>query len=145
MKIEETIELAMKAIMTARSGVTVPVVRYRDRLTAKGDKWIDCHAMPISRMSPNHNLYRTSFELTAVSKSQQDLRSNDIDALVSECADEINETLTVATLQSAINVVDAASGISIDGLVPTEGAESDGDYQQFVTATDIFLTYTKPA
>jgi len=144
MKIEETIELAMKAIVTARAGVTVPVVRYRDRLTVKGNNWIDCHAMPIDRQSPNHNLYRLTFELAAVSKSQEDLRSNAIDALIGECNEEIQQDLTVAALQSAINTVDSSSGITVNGLVPMEGSEVDGDYQQFITSIDIFLTYITP-
>ena len=144
MKIEETIELAMKAIVTARAGVTVPVVRYRDRLTVKGDSWIDCHAMPIERQSPNHDLYRLTFELASVSKSQEDLRSNAIDALIAECNEEIQQDLTVAALQSAINTVDASSAITVNGLVPGEGSEVDGDYQQFITSIDMFLTYITP-
>ena len=145
MKIEETIELAMQDIMQARTYIStnsIPVVRYRDRLTSKGDEWVDCHAMPIDRQSPNHNKYRLTFELSAISKSQSDLRSNELDELIDECNEEIQQDLTPAALQAAINTVDANSDITVDGLIPTEGTEVDGEYQQFITSIDIFLTYT---
>jgi hypothetical protein len=142
MKIEEYIELSIQDILEARVGITDAVVRYRDRLTVKGDAWIYCHALPIERMSNNHNLYKSTLELVAVSKSQEDLRSNSLDNLVAELNDEINNDLTIVTLQAALDAIDVSSGIAFNGLVPMPGSEADGEYQQFMTSTDIFLTYT---
>jgi hypothetical protein len=145
MNIEEIIEEAVKDIMEARSYITtnsIPVVRYRDRLTTKGDDWVSVRAEPNERLSNNHDLYRVPLTLIAVSKSQEDLRSNSIDAIIAECNDEIQQDLTIVTLQAAIDAYDANSGVTVQGLVPTQGADTDGDYQTITANVDIFLTYT---
>ena len=148
MKIQEYIEQAMQDIMQARSYITtnsVPVVRYRDRFTVKGDAWVSCHASPVDRLSPTHDLYRAPFELMTVSKSQADLKGASFDDILADCEDEVNQDLTKATLQAAIDAINPSTGITIDGIVPVEGAEVDGDYQIQTTAVDIFLTYQPPS
>jgi hypothetical protein len=147
MKIEEFIEEAVQDIMQARTYIStnsVKVVRFRDRLTAKGDHWLTVHAEPNDRQSNNHDLYRVPLSLMADSKSQEDLRSNSLDAIIAECNDEIQQTLTPATLQAAINAIQASSGITINGINQTQGSDSDGDYQIITATADIFLTYIKP-
>jgi len=147
MKIEEIIEEAMQDIMQARTYIasnSIPVVRFRDRLTQKGGKWLTVHAEPNDRQSNNHSLYRVPLTLMADTKSQEDLRSNEVDGIIAECNDEIQQTLTTATLQTAINTVQASSGITINGIVQTQGSDADGDYQMITATADIFLTFIKP-
>jgi len=146
MKVEELIEQAMQDIMQARTYITtnsIPVVRYRDRNTERGDAWVVCHATPNERLSPNHDLYRLLFEYMAVSKSQEDLKAVQLDDLIEECNDEIQQTLSTTTLQTAIDAITATSGITIDGLVPAVGVEQDGDYQAVAANVEIFFTYNK--
>lgn len=147
MKAEEYIEEAIQDIMQARTYVStnsVPVVRFRDRLTSKGDHFITVHASPVNRLSNNHNLYSTRLRLIADTKSQEDLKSKVLDELIEQCNDEIQETLSEATLQSAINNISATTGITINGVVQAEGSDTDGDYQMITAEVDIFLTYIKP-
>ena len=147
MKVEELIEEAMVDIMQARTYVTtnsIPVVRYRDANTGKGDAWIACHALPNGRLSPTHNFWRVPLELMAATKSAEDLKAVVLDDLIEQCNDEIQETLTVSTLQAAINTIEASSGVTINGIVPTEGDDTDGDYQGITANADISLTYIKP-
>ena len=148
MKIEELIEEAMKDIMEARTYIStnsIKVVRFRDRLTKKGGKWLTVHAAPNERLSPNHPLYRVPLSLMADTKSQEDLRSNDLDAIIAECNDEIHQTLTPATLQAAIDAIQPSSGITINGIVQTQGSDTDDEYQIITANADIFLTYIKPS
>lgn len=144
MRIEEYIESAMVNIMSARSFISsnaIPVVRFRDRLTAKGDKFITVHAMPNTRLSNNHNLYFVELELLSDTKVQEDIKAAALDDLISECNDEINETMTAATLQAAIDLSNTGSGITIAGHEPISGSESDNDYQIIRSATKIALIY----
>lgn len=147
MKIEETIEKAVVAIMEARSFFStnsVPVVRFRDRITAKGNRFCTVKANPFERLSPTHNFYQVQLDLLSDSKSQEDVKAVQLDDIYEQCADELNQTMTTTTLQSAIDAVDASSGITVDGLVPSAGDDTDGDYQIIRTGTLISLTYIKP-
>lgn len=146
MKIEETIEKAVQGIMQARTYFTtnsVPVVRFRDRLTAKGDHYCTVHAMPFKRLAPKRNLYRLTLELLADSKSQADPKSVQVDAIHAQNSDEINNIMSTTTLQAAIDAVDAVSGITIDGFVQDQGSDADGEYQIIRSAVVISLTYVK--
>jgi len=147
MKIEETIEKAMVSILEARtyfSANSVPVVRFRDRLTTKGNRFCTVHANPFERLSPTHDFYEVQLDLLSDSKSQEDVKANQLDDIYEQCADELDQTLTTTTLQAAIDAVDVSSGITIDGLVPGAGDDTDGDYQIVRAGTLISLTYIKP-
>jgi len=146
-KIEETIEKAVQDLMQARTYIStnsIPVVRFRDRLTAKGDYYCTVHARPFKRLSPNHDLYRLTLELLADSKVQADPKAVEIDAIHAENSDQIN-VMTKTDLQTAINAVDATSGMTIDGLVQDQGDDTDGDIQLIRSAVVVSLTYVKPS
>lgn len=148
MKVEETIKKAMKAIMVARPVVIstpIPVRTHFDHEGFDGDYVIVVEAQPKKRIEPNYDFYRVELRCNAVSLLNNDTVGKWQDLLYAECSDEIQEDLTKATLQAAINVVDAASGITVDGLVPTDGGFlNEEEYSLQFESTLVSFTYTNP-
>ena len=144
MKIEEYIEKAMVDIMEARTFIStnsIPVMRFRNRVKARGDKFITIHALPNERMSNNHDKYKVILELLADTKVHADIAADDLDDIYNECSDELQQELTEAKLQAAIDAISPASGVTICGFVPLPGDDADSDYQIIRARTEIYLEY----
>jgi hypothetical protein len=148
MRIQEYIEEALQDIIEARTYIStnsIAVRRIREGQDLKGDQYVMIEAEPEERLSQNHDFYNVDCAVMAVSKIQQDLDGSLLDALWSDVSDEMTQTLTPATLQAAINAIDATSGITIDGILnmPGESRPIEQYYNQ-EQHTQIALRYIKP-
>lgn len=148
MKVEELIKNAMKDIMDARAEIVsnnIPVRTHFDVEEFKGNIVIVVQALPKRRLQPNSDFYEVELRLNSISRIQRDQKGYDQDLMYAECSDEIQEDLTKVTLQAAIDAIDAASGITIDGHVPQEGGFSNEEEDSIqYESTLIFLTYNAP-
>ena len=148
MKIQEYLELAMQDILEARTFITtnsVPVVRYKDFNTDREELTAVVSCNSINRIAPNFDKYECQLEVRGVSRKQKDLIGSSSDDLTEDLQDEVYQTLSVTTLQAAINAVQASSGVTIDGLVnaSTEDEETD-EFNVITLTTNVYLTFVKP-
>ena len=148
MKIQEYLELAMQDILEARTFITtnsVPVVRYKDFNTAREELTAVVSCNSINRIAPNYDKYECQLEVRGVSRKQKDLIGSSSDDLTEDLQDEVYQTLSVTTLQAAINAVQASSGVTIDGLVNTSTEDEETEEFNVITlTTNVYLTFVKP-
>jgi hypothetical protein len=120
MNLQEYIEEALQDILQARTYITtnsITVARHVEReSTDKGNQFVSIQADGEERLSNNHDLYFVECGIEAVTKIQEDAVGSDLDALWADVSDAITQDLTAATLQTAIDAINAASGITIAGL-----------------------------
>jgi hypothetical protein len=148
MKIQEYLELAMQDLLQARTYITtntIPVVRYKDFNTDREELTAVVSCNSINRIAPNYDKYECPLEIRGVSRKQKDLIGASSDDLTEDLQDEVYQTLSVATLQAAVNAVQASSGVTIDGLVnlSTEDEETD-EFNVITLTTNVYLTFVKP-
>lgn len=119
MKTIEYIEKALQDILEARTYVTtnsISIARRTDREDSKGDQFVELMAESEERLSNNHDLYMMDVSIQVATKIQEDLTGADIDALEADIRDAIQNDLTTATLQAAIDAIDVSSGITVAGI-----------------------------
>jgi len=124
MRIQEYIEEALRDIFEARTYISINsinVKRTKDGTALNGNQYVLIEVDPEERASQNHDFYSVECMVMAVSKIQQDLNSAALDALWADVSDGMTQDLTFATLQTAINAINAASGITIDGIINMPG------------------------
>ena len=146
MKVEQLIEEAMQDILEARTYIStnsIPVILYRDRLTEKDQSnYCVVHANPLERLQPNYNHYWCELHVSTVVNNHEDNQGANLNALYQDVLEEIQTVTTTTTLQNAINAIDAASGITIDGFVYPEVEETDTEEISFYSVPlRIALTY----
>lgn len=150
MKVEEILEKAVVAVFAARSDViaaAIPVVRFRDRLTDRG---ITGHIMvrcePAQRLADNYNYYFARLTVSADAPAENDPQAKKYDAAVDIVTDQMHQTFTAANLQTAVNAVQASSGITVNGLSQLDAADvADGSpIMLHAQNFQIALTYVKP-
>ena len=146
MNLQEYIEEALQDILEARTYITtnsIAVARSVDREKIKGDQFIDIKADGEERLSNNHDFYFVEVAIKAVTKMQEDTVGNDIDALWADLSDAITQDLNATTLQTAINAINATSGITIAGMdyMPSE-MDTMEQYESREQRIKIPLTFT---
>lgn len=145
MKIQEYLEEAIQDILEARTYVStnsIPVVRYKDFSTDREGFNIVVGVNDINRVAPNADYYECMLEARAVSYKQKDIIATDSNALVADLQDAMYQDLTTATLQSAIDTIDASSGITVDGIVNTDTTDEESeDFNVINVTTNIYLTF----
>lgn len=146
MRLTEYIEEAIQDLMQARTYITtnsITVARRVERELTKGQQFAEIESDGADRLSNNHNLYNLELGIRAVSKLQEDLSGADNDALWADISDFVNNDLTTAALQSAINTIDAASGITIAGFdFPGTEIQTLEQYEYKEQRLIIALTFT---
>ena len=147
MKVKDLLERAVKNIMLARTEVVSQgwnVYTARDATNKRDNNFILVGCGSSNRIAPNADFYKYNLEIIAVSQSEEDLGGFTNLAMHEECEEEINQDLTKVTLQAAIDAVQFNNGITIDGLVPLQGAEDRSDYHDDRSMVEINLTYVTP-
>jgi RNAse (barnase) inhibitor barstar len=146
MRIQEYIEEALQDIIEARtyiSGNSISVRRRKQGQTLKGGQYVLVFADLEERPSINHSFYFATIEVSAITKIQEDLEGNNLDALWADVSDAITQDLTIVTLQAAIDAIDATSGIRIDGFIPQPGESAAPEqYYQNAQQFQIALKFT---
>lgn len=146
MKINEYIEEALQDLVQARTYITtnsIVVARRAERNVDKGNQFVEVESEGTERMSNNHDLYTCELNLRSVTKIQEDMNGVDLDALYADIADFISNDLTVANLQTAIDAINASSGITVAGFDYPASEMLDMDqYEYKEQRITIALTFT---
>jgi len=147
MRIEEYVQDAFVSIMEARAGVIalgVEVRRYKDFEELKGNQHILVRVVPGRKLANNYYYYELVVDLMAMSKRDEDLTGQKLDDLYDQCEEELYETVTVLSLQTAIDNLYPDSKITIDGIVPDQGEEIGEVIYGLVASARVYLSYNKP-
>jgi len=142
MNIERNIEDAMVTRLLARTYIStnsIPVRRWDDRATKDDNLIAVVHAMPVSRLQPNYNLYNSVLVVGALNNSEHDVEGDAMATLYQDILDEVMNDMTAVSLTASIG--DAS--VVIDGVVHEEGAIDGGDeYKIQAAQARLFITYT---
>jgi hypothetical protein len=142
MNIERKIEDAMVTRLLARTYIStnsIPVRRWDDRATKDTNLIAVVHAMPVSRLQPNCNLYNSVLIVGALNNSEHDVEGDTLALLYQDILDEIMNDMTAVALTASIG--DAS--VVVDGVVHEEGTIDAGDEYKIQGAqARLFITYT---
>jgi hypothetical protein len=142
MNIERNIEDAMVTRLLARTYIStnsIPVRRWDDRATKDDNLIAVVHAMPVSRLQPNYNLYNSVLVVGALNNSEHDVEGDAMATLYHDILDEVMNDMTAVSLTASIG----NASVVIDGVVHEEGAIDGGDeYKIQAAQARLFITYT---
>jgi len=138
--IEKQVADGIISLLKARTYIstnTIPVISSLDQVTEKDEIFASIHAEPHDRIAPNYNFYSIDCNIVAASRSKADPDADKLHPLTYECQALAN-TLTAASLATA-------TGLTIDGIVPMQGADSETPNNMFLlfsAKVKVHLTYT---
>lgn len=152
MRVREYLSDTFVSILEARSDVIAlgwEIRDYRDYEDFRGSQAFLAYIGPGRRIAPNDKKHEFSVDLRIMSQRDEDLKGYKLNDGLAVCDDVIQEYLSffnngVATLQADLDALYPASGITIDGIVQTEGEDMGEDIYGHTSTANVYLTYEKP-